>query len=86
MWQPCEPCVAEAFPGTPGVLSLSKEGVKQAEEDGEASSIVRADFGSAAVSEQAEPSSELDASESRKVAPSLTRACMDGPFAATAET
>ena len=36
--------------------------------------------------EQAEPSSELDASESRKVAASLPSACMDGPFAATAKT
>jgi len=38
------------------------------------------------VSENVEPSSEPDASESLKAAASLTSACMDGPFPATAET
>src|SRR2546423_12708875 len=52
----------------------------------EASLSSNAELCAAEVSEQDEPSSEPDASESRKVAASLTSACMDGPFAATAET
>src|SRR2546423_2804054 len=52
----------------------------------EASLSSNAELCAAEVSEQDEPSSEPDASESRKVAASLTSACMDGPFAATART
>ena len=52
----------------------------------EASLSGTAELCAAEVSEQEEPSSELDASESRKVAASLTSACMDGPFPATART
>src|SRR2546423_15391478 len=52
----------------------------------EASLSSNAELCAAEVSEQDEPSTEPDASESRKVAASLTSACMDGPFAATAKT